>query len=91
MRIPCDCVLLDGMDITVDESIYNEDRECIVPKQISKGEEHHRENPDPFLLSRSLVLSGQGRAVACAVGKYSRYDQTFPQSELAEDDELTPL
>lgn len=32
MRIPADCILLDGMDITVDESIYNEDRECIVPK-----------------------------------------------------------
>lgn len=26
MRVPADCILLDGMDITVDESVYNEDR-----------------------------------------------------------------
>ena len=90
-RIPADCVLIDGMDITVDEAIYNEDRECIVAKGISKGEDHHRENPDPFLLARSLVLSGSGRAVVCAVGKQTRYAQTFPEEELAEDEELTPL
>lgn len=73
MRIPADCVLLDGQDITVDESIYNEDRELIAVKSLSRGEEQHRENPDPFLLSRSLVLSGSGRAVVCAVGKNTRY------------------
>ena len=78
MRIPADCVLIDGMDITVNESVYNEDRECIVAKGISKGEDHHRENPDPFLLSRSLVLTGSGRAVVCAVGKHTRSSLTFP-------------
>lgn len=91
MRIPADCILLDGMDITVDETIYNEDRETIVPKSISKGEEHHRENPDPFLLARSLVMTGSGRAVVCAVGKHTRYAQTFPIEDLKDDDELTPL
>lgn len=79
------------MDITVDEAIYNEDRECIVPKGISKGEDHHRENPDPFLLARSLVLSGSGRAVVCAVGKHTRYEQTFPQEEMVNKEDLTPL
>jgi len=73
MRVPADCILLDGMDITIDEALYNEDRECIVPKLISKGEEHHRENPDPFLLARTLVLTGSGKAVVCAVGKHTRY------------------
>lgn len=79
MRVPADCVLLDGQDITVDESIYNEDRELIAAKSVSRGEEQHRENPDPFLLSRSLVLSGSGRAVVCAVGDHTRYAQTFPK------------
>ena len=32
MRMPADCVLLDGQDITIDESIYNEDRELIASK-----------------------------------------------------------
>lgn len=73
MRVPADCVLIDGMDITCDESVYNEDRESIVTKMISKGEDHHRENPDCFLLSRSLVMTGSGRAVVCAVGAHTRY------------------
>jgi len=29
MRIPADCVLLEGMDITVDEAPYFEDRSTI--------------------------------------------------------------
>ena len=91
MRVPADCLLIDGMDVTVDERIYNEDRESIVAKTISKGEEHHRSNPDPFLLSRSLVLTGTGRAVVCAVGKNTRHSLTFPKEELREDEELTPL
>jgi calcium-translocating P-type ATPase len=91
MRIPADCVLVDGMDITVDESMYNEDRESIVPKGISKGEDHHRENPDPFLLARTLVMTGSGKAVVCAVGSNTRYSQTFPVEDLKDDDELTPL
>jgi magnesium-transporting ATPase (P-type) len=90
MRIPADCVLLDGQDITIDEAIYNEDRELIAPKSVSKGEDNHRENPDPFLLSRTLVLSGSGRAVVCAVGDNTRYALTFPKSEL-HDEDLTPL
>lgn len=91
MRIPADCVLIDGMDITCDESLYNEDREVIVAKNISKGEEHHRENPDPFLLSRSLVMTGSGKAVVCAVGKHTYYAKAFPVEDLKDDDNLTHL
>lgn len=32
MRIPADCILIDGKDVTVDEAIYCEDRESIVKK-----------------------------------------------------------
>lgn len=30
MRIPADCILLDGMDVVVDESMYNENRESLI-------------------------------------------------------------
>ena len=73
MRVPADCILLDGMDVTADETIYNEGRNLVNKKEISKGDEHHRENPDPFLLSNSLILSGSGRAVVCSVGAHTRY------------------
>lgn len=55
MRIPADCFLLEGMDITVDESIYGEEE--LVAKTLSNGE-NHTENPDPFLRSKSLIVSG---------------------------------
>lgn len=37
MRIPADCVLLSGMDVTVDEAPYFEDRETINNKSLSAG------------------------------------------------------
>ena len=77
MRVPADCILIDGMDITADETAYNEGRTLVNKKQISKGQDHHRENPDPFLLANSLVMTGSGRAVVCAVGKHTRYTQEF--------------
>ena len=91
MRIPADCILVEGMDVTVDEHEYYEDRETIVRKSVSTGE-NHKENPDPFLLTRSLVLSGSGRAVVCAVGKYSRISAVKDDDILGEGDEvMTPL
>jgi P-type E1-E2 ATPase len=68
MRVPADCLLIDGQDVTVDETVYNEGRTLINVKAVSKGEDHHRENPDPFLLVNSLIMTGSGRAVVCAVG-----------------------
>ena len=38
MRMPAECILLDGMDVTADETIYNEGRNLINKKDISKGE-----------------------------------------------------
>lgn len=54
MRIPADCVLIEGHDITVDESYYTGGHETIIKKQISTGL-NHEENPDPFLLAKCLV------------------------------------
>ena len=70
MRVPADCVLVDGMDIVVNEALYNDGRETLVKKHLSTGY-NHRGNPDPFLLSQTLVVSGSGRAVICAVGKHT--------------------
>jgi P-type Ca2+ transporter type 2C len=75
MRLPADCILLDGMDITADETMYNEGRTLINKKDISKGEDHHRDNPDPFLLTNSLILTGSGRAVVAAVGNHTRFSE----------------
>lgn len=69
MRIPADCVLISGTDVVVDEGIYHEGRETLMKKAVSTGD-NHRDNPDPFLLARSLVMNGSGMAVVCCVGKH---------------------
>ena len=30
--------------------------------------DNHHENPDPFLLTDTKIMTGQGRAIVCAVG-----------------------
>jgi magnesium-transporting ATPase (P-type) len=72
MRVPADCLLIDGMDITCDESKYDPSN-VSMKKAHSLGEEHHLSNPDPLLLTQSLVRTGSGRAVVCAVGKHTRW------------------
>lgn len=94
MRMPADCVLLNGLDVTVDESPYFEDRETIVEKSLSLGSieyNNHTENPDPFLLTNSLVLTGSGKAVVCAVGKQCRLSEIESHEKLEDDENFTPL
>lgn len=99
MRIPADCILVEGMDITVDEYPYFEDRETIVPKSISVGtssSNNHVENPDPFLLADSLIMTGSGRAVVCAVGTNCYIHEVRGSDSLVgigsdEESNMTPL
>ena len=95
MRIPADCVLLSGMDVTVDEAPYFEDRETINNKSLSVGiveDNNHTSNPDPFLLTDTLIMSGSGSAVICCVGK-NRYICSLGQEHklFGADEVLTPL
>ena len=90
MRIPADCFLIDGMDISVDESMYfGHSANC--KKALSLGEDEHRNNPDPFLLTKSLIRTGSGRAVVCAVGEHTRWTKENPVEDLEDDNNLTPL
>jgi magnesium-transporting ATPase (P-type) len=77
-RVPADCILIEEMNITVDQSMYNP-QESNVAKETSRymGPEaqevdNHEDHPDPFLFSDSKVMTGQGKAVVCCVG-----DQTL--------------
>jgi magnesium-transporting ATPase (P-type) len=69
------------MNITVNETLYDKSSGDVA-KEISEGgdikdrknkligtqTDNHLQNPDPFLLSGSLVLTGQGKALVCSVG-----------------------
>lgn len=70
-RIPADCLLIEGQDLSIDESYYNPNEVRAVRKRVA-SEKNYNENPDPFLLSQSLITSGVGKAVVCCVGPLSR-------------------
>ena len=70
-RIPADCVLIEGTDMRVDESIYTKCKPVEVKKEAAT-ESNPYNSPDPFLLSDTLVTSGSGKAVVCCVGAKSR-------------------
>jgi Ca2+-transporting ATPase len=92
MRIPADCLLIEGMDVTVDERMYYEGVSKIMKKEVSKDATQHRwNNPDCFLLSKSMVLTGVGKAVVCAVGKNTRIHEMTENEMLKDSEELTPL
>lgn len=92
MRIPADCVLIDGMDITVDEKYYHHQHETIVRKSLSSPDgDNHRENPDPFILAKSLVMTGSGRAVICCVGENTRAHEKDDEGSIEDLEIVTPL
>lgn len=70
-RVPADCLLIEGQDVTIDESFYDSENFRKVEKKVAT-EENVFDNPDPFLLSSTLVATGTGLAVVCAVGANSR-------------------
>jgi Ca2+-transporting ATPase len=78
-RVPADCILIEEMNITVDQSLYSTNKKNVtfVEKEQSQmyqdenGEwfDNHLDNPDPFMLTNSKIMTGEGKAVVCAVGR----------------------
>lgn len=71
--VPADCLLIEEMNIAVDESKYHNSRSVEKePSALSpEGDEepdNHKKNPDNCLLTGTMIMSGGGRAVVCAVG-----------------------
>lgn len=87
MRIPADCVLISGTDVAADESSLTGE-----PEQREKSivnEQNYSYNPCPFLLGKTLVVSGQGTAIVCAVGTNSR--SGLAEEKLNIEEDITPL
>jgi len=87
MRIPADCVLVEGTDVATDESAMTGEPEQVEKAPVTEGNFVH--NPCPFLLGNTLVVSGQGLAVVGAVGVNTR--SGMAESKLNIEEEVTPL
>lgn len=57
--------------MSIDESYYTPALTRAVVKSVAT-EGNVYDNPDPFLLSNTLVATGSGKAVVCGVGARSR-------------------
>lgn len=63
------------MNITIDQQYYFPHEAPNVEKEQSQvygpdqaEPDNHSSNPDPFLLTDSKIMTGQGKAIICAVG-----------------------
>ncbi len=65
--IPADCVLIHGVNISVNESALTGETETVHKSHVTVSNYSH--NPCPFILQSTLVESGEGRALVCAVGE----------------------
>lgn len=86
-RIPADCILLEGTDIATDESGLTGEPEQVEKSPLSP--ENYEHNPSPFLLAKTLVVSGQGLAIVCSVGSHTR--SGMAEEKLNIEEEETPL
>ena len=87
MRIPADCLLLEGTDIAADESGLTGEPEQLEKFPLSEANFEH--NPTPFLLAKTLIVTGQGLALVCAVGTNTR--SGMAEEKLNIEEEETPL
>lgn len=87
MRIPADCVLISGTDIAADESAMTGEPDASEKQAVDEKSYHL--NPNPFLLAKTLVEVGQGKALVCAVGTHTRSGMAEEKLNIEEDE--TPL
>jgi magnesium-transporting ATPase (P-type) len=75
------------MDLATDESAMTGEPEQM--EKTSVNIQNYESNPDPFLLGKSLVVSGQGLALVCCVGRNSR--SGMAEEKLNTEEDETPL
>ena len=83
MRIPADCVLISGTDIAADESAMTGEPDASEKQAVDEKSYHL--NPNPFLLAKTLVEVGQGKALVCAVGTHARSSMAEEKISIKED------
>lgn len=97
--IPADCILLEEMNVTVDESMYHRPgsgqdsvaKECSFQFMDPQKPDNHKDNPDPFLYADSKVMTGQGKAIVCAVGNMTRLARNRKEGDLVMKEQTTHL
>lgn len=85
--IPADCVLIQGTDLVANESSLTGETEPQHKRHVTA--DNYTTNPNAFLLKSTLVESGEGKAIVCAVGEQTQAGRADKALDFAN--ELTPL
>jgi Ca2+ transporting ATPase len=88
-RVSADCILVEGSDVIVNDSYYH-GGEIHKSAKSAIDESSIDANPDCFILSQSLVVQGEGKAIVCAVGDASRRASVAGE-RIGISDDKTPL
>lgn len=56
MMIPTDCIVIEGTDLAADESAMTGEPEAIDKQSVNAG--NYESNPNPFLIGKTLIVSG---------------------------------
>lgn len=99
-RVPADCILIEEMNITVDQSMYFPSQTNVEKEQsIYYGDQgdmdnhidNHEDHPDPFLYSDSKIMTGQGKAIVCCVGENTLLARNRKPNDLVIEEQFTFL
>jgi len=85
--VPADCVLISSADLVTNESTLTGETEPNHKLHVTA--QNYKSNPNAFLLKSTLVESGTGKAIVCAVGENTQAGKA--ERALDIEDELTPL
>ena len=67
MKVPADCIMVEGQDVTCIEGELTGEPDAVVKVPIN--EENYREGDMNTMMAKSLVSTGFGKALVLAVGK----------------------
>lgn len=86
-QVPADCVLITSSDLSCNESAMTGEPDA--RKKIQLTSENINQMPCPFILKSSLIETGNGKALVCAVGELTQIGKT--EGLLNNDQGMTPL
>ncbi|EGR33978.1 hypothetical protein IMG5_028960 [Ichthyophthirius multifiliis] len=85
--LPVDGIFVEGNELQIDESSITGESDLITKNQIDKNQKS--QNINPFLISGSKIMDGQGKMLVCAVGVNTQLGKL--KEKLEEQQPPTPL
>ena len=87
VKLQAESILINGTDIKTDEADLT--GESIEQEKEALSKNNFEADPCPFMMKSCKVVTGEGEALVCAVGRNTRSGKA--ESVLNFENDLTPL